>query len=196
MTKAFEFRLILGVSGCSQAEHTLSLVEKISIIAEKVNLNLVIVATESSLKFYDAQKVENRVNGRFFVNHTDHTAEFGVPHIELAQWADLVLVYPASANTVARCAHGFTDNLLSNIVMATKAPVYFGATMNDAMYESKAFQENVRRLKALKYKLIPREKTKVFIHSKKKYEMKPFCSENMVLQTLFSEMKKQLRKKL
>lgn len=190
MPKPFQFHLILGVSGCSQAEHTLSLVEKIMQISSKIDLQLAVVATENSLKFFDVRKVEGLVKGRFFIQHTDHTPEFHVPHIELASWADLLLVYPASANTVARCANGFTDTLLSNLVMATKATVYFGPTMNDAMYESRVFQANLKKLKSHKYKLIPREKSKVFIHSEKKLVLKEFCSEKMVLKTIFSELKK------
>ena len=193
MSGSFQFNLILGVSGCSQAEHTLSLVDKICQISSTVDLRLVVVATENSMKFFDARQLERKLAGRFFSQHTEHSLEFKVPHIELAAWAHLVLIYPASANTVARCAHGFTDNLLSNIVLATKAPVYFGPTMNDAMYDSRAFQSNLKKLKALKYKLVPREKARVFIHSQQKYAIKPFCSENMALRTIFSELKKKIK---
>jgi phosphopantothenoylcysteine synthetase/decarboxylase len=72
-----------------------------------------------------------------------------VPHIELAARADLLLVMPASANILARCAHGLAEDLISTTVLACEAPVVFVPAMNGVMWRSRATQDNVARLRAL-----------------------------------------------
>lgn len=78
----------------------------------------------------------------------DSDAEAGMGHIELARWADLVLVAPASCNTIARCAHGLADDLLSTLYLATKAPVWIAPAMNQQMWAAKSTQRNLSILKA------------------------------------------------
>jgi phosphopantothenoylcysteine decarboxylase/phosphopantothenate--cysteine ligase len=78
----------------------------------------------------------------------DEQAEAGMGHIELARWADLVLVAPASANLIARLAAGMADDLLSTVVLATPAPVLLAPAMNQQMWRADATQENLARLRA------------------------------------------------
>ena len=78
----------------------------------------------------------------------DPAAEAAMGHIELARWADTVLVAPASANTLARLANGFADDLLSTLCLATAAPVYVAPAMNRLMWAHAATRENVARLAA------------------------------------------------
>lgn len=188
------FRLLVGITGCAQAENSAQWLEQARAIASKVPLDIAVVTTRGAARFIDARRLRKMFPGRVFDGYDAATAEFPVPHIQLAEWADLVLVYPASANTLARCAHGFTDELLANAVLAARCPVYFGPTMNDAMYESKAVQSNLRKIRALGYKLVPREKAKVFIHSLGREVVKEFCTERSVLRCLLAEMKRKLVK--
>lgn len=76
----------------------------------------------------------------------DETAEAGMGHIELARWADVVLVAPASANFMARLAHGQADDLLATLCLATVAPVILAPAMNQAMWANTATQTNVEQL--------------------------------------------------
>ncbi|MQZ56559.1 bifunctional phosphopantothenoylcysteine decarboxylase/phosphopantothenate--cysteine ligase CoaBC [Acinetobacter junii] len=73
-------------------------------------------------------------------------AEAGMGHIELAQWADLVLVAPASCDTIAKFANGLADDLLSTLYLATKAPVWVAPAMNQQMWAAKATQRNLQTL--------------------------------------------------
>ena len=73
-------------------------------------------------------------------------AEAGMGHIELARWADLVLVAPASCDTLAKFAHGLADDLLSTLYLATKAPVWVAPAMNQQMWAAKATQRNLQSL--------------------------------------------------
>lgn len=76
----------------------------------------------------------------------DPTAEAAMGHIELARWADLILIAPATANTIARIAHGFADDLLSTLLLASKAPLAIAPAMNQQMWAATAVQENIETL--------------------------------------------------
>lgn len=76
----------------------------------------------------------------------DTAAEMGMGHIELARWADLVLVAPATADFMARLAHGIADDLLTTLCLATEAPLALAPAMNWAMWGNPVTRNNVQRL--------------------------------------------------
>lgn len=78
-----------------------------------------------------------------------------IPHISLAQNCDLFVIAPATANTIARLAHGMADTLLGTVALATRAPVLIFPAMNSAMYLHPATQANLEQLKAMHYTVIP-----------------------------------------
>lgn len=78
----------------------------------------------------------------------DPEAAMGMGHLELARWADAVLVAPASANLLARLAHGFADDLLTTLCLATTAPLAVAPAMNHRMWLNAATQANVATLRA------------------------------------------------
>jgi len=84
----------------------------------------------------------------------DEQAEAAMGHIELARWADHVLIAPATANTIARLAHGIADDLLSTLVLATNAPISIAPAMNQAMYRHPATQTNLQTLLGYGYQQI------------------------------------------
>lgn len=75
-------------------------------------------------------------------------AEHAMSHIELARWADLVLIAPATAHCVAKLAHGYADDLLSTVCLATRAPVFVAPAMNQQMWQHPITQRNVQALVA------------------------------------------------
>ncbi|EAQ33161.1 bifunctional phosphopantothenoylcysteine decarboxylase/phosphopantothenate--cysteine ligase CoaBC [Idiomarina baltica] len=76
----------------------------------------------------------------------DTQAEAGMGHIQLAKWADIVMIAPASANTLAKLAHGFADDLLSTVCLATAAPLLLAPAMNQQMWQHPAVKANMQRL--------------------------------------------------
>ncbi len=84
----------------------------------------------------------------------DQSAEAAFGHIELARWADLILIAPATAHLMARLAHGFADDLLTTIVLASEAPVVLAPAMNVHMWSHPTTRENTERLEALGYHLL------------------------------------------
>ena len=160
-----EARILLGVSGCAQAEKVPRLVRRLIRSGGERTWDLIVASTEAGLRFFDRAIVEQLTGRPVFASHDEGTSEFPVPHVNLAEWASVVIVYPASANTVAKCAHGICDNLVSTIVLAARCPVYFGPMMNEAMWDNPITQANLRRLQEAGYRMVPREKTRVRIRA-------------------------------
>ena len=84
----------------------------------------------------------------------DQAAEAAMGHIELARWADLVIVAPATANTLAKLAHGLADDLLSTVCLATAAPILLAPAMNQQMFNNAATQANLDLLRQRGHTLI------------------------------------------
>lgn len=83
--------------------------------------------------------------------------EAGVSHIDWADWADCVLIAPATANIIGKVRHGIADDFVSTIIMATKAPVVFAPAMNVNMYQNSIVQANIESLKTFGYRFIDAE---------------------------------------
>jgi phosphopantothenoylcysteine decarboxylase/phosphopantothenate--cysteine ligase len=84
-------------------------------------------------------------------------SEYSVEHVALAEAADVVVIAPATANTIARLAAGIADDMLSTVVLATEAPVIVAPAMNDNMYRNSVTQKNVQLLKARGFTFIEPE---------------------------------------
>ncbi len=78
----------------------------------------------------------------------DVEAEHAMGHIDLAKWADLLVIAPATANMLAKCCHGLADDFLSTLYLAVNCPVYMAPAMNQAMWHKTVTQENVLKLKS------------------------------------------------
>src|SRR5690606_23436690 len=78
----------------------------------------------------------------------DEAAEAAMGHIELARWPDRIVIAPATANTIARLAHGFADDLVSTLCLATDAPIAIAPAMNRLMWANPATQANVETLRS------------------------------------------------
>jgi len=76
----------------------------------------------------------------------DMDEENAMGHINLARWADMMVIAPATANTIAKCAHGLADDLVSALFLASTCPVYMAPAMNQAMWGKAVTQENIQRL--------------------------------------------------
>ena len=136
--------LVLGVSGAVYATHIVNYVWPLRYqFCERLN----VVLTESARRFVVPEaftRLGARVFGDLFALYPD----VQVPHIELAQQADMVLILPASGHTLHKLSSGACSDMLSLIVMATRAPVVVAPSMNAALWTSPAVQRNVTQLRA------------------------------------------------
>ena len=107
-----------------------------------------VVMTESAKEFVTPLTFQalsgNVVRSELF----DQDAEAGMGHIELAQWADQIIIAPATANTIAKISCGMADNLLTTLCLATRAPLLIAPAMNQKMWHHPTTQENIKKLSA------------------------------------------------
>lgn len=145
--------ILLGVSGGIAAYKAADLCSKLVQKGARVS----VIMTESAHQFIGATTFEaltNRpVNSDPFVAREHHRGE----HIGLAQRAELCVVAPATASTLAKVAYGLSDDLLSTSLLVTTAPVFLAPAMNCDMWAKPAVQRNVRQLKEDGYHLIDPE---------------------------------------
>ena len=139
-------RVVLAVSGAVAAVDVPALARLL--IAR--GFEVAVIMTESAHKFVTAESlaaITHRPVLSSFWAANDEAAAQPAPHIRLAQWAELVVVYPASAATLARIATGATDDLVAATVVGTRAPVILAPSMNDALYRAPSVQRNLALLR-------------------------------------------------
>lgn len=135
--------LLLGVTGGIAAYKSADLVRRL----REAGADIQVVMTRAATEFITPLTLQT-VSGRpVRIELLDPVAESGMGHIELARWADAVLVAPASANFCARLAQGRADDLLSTLCLATTAAVAVAPAMNRHMWEHPATQTNIAQLR-------------------------------------------------
>jgi len=143
MTVIANKRILLGITGGIAAYKCAELTRRLTEQGAEVR----VVMTQSAQEFITPLTMQ-AVSG-FPVSHSllDPAAEAGMGHIELAKWADLVLIAPATANFIAKFTAGIADDLLSTLCLATPAPIAVAPAMNQVMYQAPATQANLATLK-------------------------------------------------
>ena len=143
MTAIANKRILLGITGGIAAYKCAELTRRLTERGAQVR----VVMTQSAQEFITPLTMQ-AVSG-FPVSHSllDPAAEAGMGHIELAKWADLVLIAPATANFIAKLTAGIADDLLSTLCLATPAPIAIAPAMNQVMYQAPATQANLTTLK-------------------------------------------------
>lgn len=136
--------VLLGVSGGIAAYKTPDLVRKLTAQGASVR----VVLTESATHFVSPLSLQAVSGNKVSTQLLDEDAEAGMGHIELARWADIFLIAPATANIMAKLTHGLADDLLTTLALATKAPILMAPAMNQQMWAAPATVENLAKLKA------------------------------------------------
>ena len=134
--------IILAVTGGIAAYKSAILVRRL----KDYGFNVRVVMTQGAQAFITPLTFQALSGNPVHTTLLDPEAEAGMGHIELARWADLVLVAPASCDTLAKFAAGLADDLLSTLYLATKAPVWVAPAMNQQMWAAKPTQRNLNTL--------------------------------------------------
>ncbi len=137
-------RILLGVAGGIGAYKAPALVRKL----REMNAEIVPVLTRNAERFVTTTALQAVAGRKARTSLWDEDAEAAMGHIELARWADAVVVAPATANVIARLANGLADDLLTTACLATAAPLFLAPAMNTRMWGHPATQRNVARLVA------------------------------------------------
>ena len=153
--------IVIGITSSIACYKVLELIKKL----RKLRANVHVIMTKSATKLVDTKDFEkvsnNAVNIDLFnpnVDYKDYIKKNkSIRHISLADSADLVLICPATANIIGKIAYGIADDLLSTSIMATNAPVLICPAMNVKMWKNSILQENVDKLRKLRYEFIDPE---------------------------------------
>ncbi len=131
--------ILLGVTGGIAAYKAPDLVRKL--VAKGANVRVVL--TDSAAEFVSPLSLQAVSGNAVSTSLLDKDAEAAMGHIELARWADKLLVAPATSNFMAKLSHGLADDLLSTLCLATTAPIFLAPAMNQQMWQAQATQDNL-----------------------------------------------------
>lgn len=137
-------RVLLGVSGGIAAYKSAELVR----LLRKQGVEVRVVMTESATQFVSPLTFQALSGHAVSVDLLNTESENAMGHINLARWAEVLLIAPATANMIAKCSHGLADDLLTTLYLAVECPVYVAPAMNQAMWQKTVTQENIAKLKA------------------------------------------------
>ncbi len=142
MQRLYRKRIVLGVGGGIAAYKSAELVRRLRDQGAEVR----VVMTQGGREFITPLTLQALSGHPVHMDLLDPAAEAAMGHIELAKWADLVLIAPATADLMARLAQGIANDLLTTVVLATDAPVALAPAMNQAMWRDAATQANSQLL--------------------------------------------------
>ena len=143
MSSLSQKRIILGITGGIAAYKSAEITRRLQDEGAEVR----VVMTESAQEFIRPLTLQALSGNPVHTDLLDPEAEAAMGHIELARWADLVLIAPATANFIAVLNQGTASDLMSSICLATTAPVMIAPAMNQAMWSNSASQQNIESLK-------------------------------------------------
>ena len=147
--------ILVGVTGGIAEYKSAGIVS----LLKKKGYNVKVVMTENATKIIGPLTLETLSRNRIYVDMWDSNPHYEVEHISLADWADMVLIAPATYNIIGKVANGIADDMLTTILAAVsvRKPVFFALAMNVNMYENPILKENINKLKSFGYRFIDAE---------------------------------------
>jgi phosphopantothenoylcysteine decarboxylase / phosphopantothenate---cysteine ligase len=153
--------IVLGVTSGIAAYKTLDLIKEL----KKENIDILVVMTESASKMLDPKEFEiasgNKVYAELFEKDFEYKnilKERKVDHIDVADRADVICIAPATANSIAKIAHGIADDFLTTMLLASNSPVILAPSMNVHMWSNPVTKENITKLKKLGFIILEPER--------------------------------------
>jgi phosphopantothenoylcysteine decarboxylase/phosphopantothenate--cysteine ligase len=143
-------RILLAICGGVAAYKSAELVR----LLRKEGAEVRVAMTRSALEFVRPLTFQALSGNPVHTELLDAQEENAMGHINLARWAEAIVIAPATANTLAKCAHGMADELVTALFLAAECPVYIAPAMNQAMWAKPATQENIGKLQSWGVKII------------------------------------------
>lgn len=135
--------VVLGVTGSIAAYKIAGLASAL----KKLHADVEVIMTQNATQFINPITFETLTGNKCLVDTFDRDFSFSVEHIAIAKKADVFLVAPASANVIAKMAHGIADDMLTTTILACKCPKIISPAMNTGMFENEIVQDNLKILK-------------------------------------------------
>ncbi len=145
-------KILLGITGGIAAYKSLELIR----MYKREGAEVKAVLTPNALEFVTPLTIQTLTNNKVYINNFD-TACYNPEHISLCEWSDILVIAPATANTIAKIANGICDNLLTSLASAYHKPFLIAPAMNCNMYTNPVTQENISKLSKLGYNILAPE---------------------------------------
>ena len=142
--------VLLGMTGGIAAYKTGELIRE----CIRRGANVKVIMTDHAQEFMTPMTVQTLSQNPVFTDMFSLIKDYDIAHISLAEFADIAVIAPATANVIGKVASGIADDLLTTVLMATKAPVLFCPAMNMNMYANPIVQENIAKLSTLGYQFV------------------------------------------
>ena len=142
--------ILLGITGGIAAYKSASFAR----LLIKNGYDVRVIMTASAQAFITPLTLQALTGNQVHIDLLDESAELGMGHIELAKWADLLIIAPATANTIAKLAMGIADDLLTTVCLATAAPILVAPAMNQQMWQHPSVKLNLQTLTDYDYEII------------------------------------------
>ena len=142
--------IVLGVTGSIAAYKAASLASML----KKQHADVTVIMTKNAVNFINPITFEDLTGNKCLVDTFDRNFEHSVEHISLARQTDAFLIAPASANVIARTAHGIADDMLTTTFLACECPKLVAPAMNTRMYRNPVTQDNIGMLKKYQIEVI------------------------------------------
>lgn len=142
--------IVLGITGSIAAY-------KIAFLAsmlKKQHADVTVIMTQNATKFITPITFETLTGNKCLVDTFDRNFQYHVEHVALAKQADVLLVAPATANVIAKAAHGLADDMLTTTLLACQCPKIFAPAMNTRMFQNAIVQDNIRILKSYGFEVV------------------------------------------
>ena len=150
MNKLNNKKVLLIICGGIAAYKSLELIR----ILRKNNNKIKTVLTKSGKEFVTPLSITSLSNEKVYTDIFDYKNESEIDHISLSRWADVILIAPATANTISKISNGLADDLASTLVLASNKTIFIAPAMNVRMWEHKTNKENIKRLNEFGYRFI------------------------------------------
>ncbi len=153
--------LLVGVSG---SIHALDIHNYLYQFRTSLAQTIKVIMTAHATNIVNPKTVELYADDKVFIDIWDHsTSVTKAAHIQLTRWADLFVVVPATANIIGKAANGIADDLLSSAILSYPRTVVFAPIMNQATWQSKALQRNIKRLQEDGHYIVPPDSLNVVV---------------------------------
>lgn len=176
--------ILIGITGGIAAYKICELIR----MFKRSGANVTVVATKNALNFVTKLTLQNLSQNNVYVEEFEVT-DYKPEHISLADNADIMIIAPATANTIGKLANGICDNLLTSIACAFKKKILLAPAMNCNMWDNKIVQENIKKLSTLNYEILEPENGFLACGYEGKGRL---CSLEAIYEKATNELKKKL----
>jgi len=150
MNNLYQKKILLIICGSISAYKSLELIR----LLKKQDIEVKTILTKSAKEFVTPLSVASLSQGKVYDDLFSAENEAEMDHISLSRWADLILVVPATANTISKLSAGSSDDLASTVILASNKDVFLAPAMNVRMWEHPSTKKNFNKLKSYGYKII------------------------------------------